>query len=357
MKTEEFLSWLEKKQLLETSKKYSQKLKKIFSECLNTTAQEEVLILGDEGSEQKRTAPILTGAYYLAAKELKLKVNTVVQEPKFRGDKASKELTEALSILPRQSIIISNFSGKLGSIKGIGLSYRQYVKENFHRFTSALNLQNIPSIEIERIINAIDIDYTKMDKKASMIKNMLDNGKEVRITTDKGTDLRIGIERCKAIKNTGDYRELCKGGNIPAGEVYIPPAWKQVDGKVVIDGSFAYREGSSLIEEPITLDIKKGEVKKITGGSEAEKLSSTLDWATRKAKFPWGVRRIGELGIGINPCASVIGSTIIDEKTLGTAHIAIGSNYWFGGTIYAIIHLDQVFKNPVIKIDNKVLEL
>ena len=48
---------------------------------------------------------------------------------------------------------------------------------------------------------------------------------------------------------------------------------------------------------------------------------------------------------------------IVDDKTLGTAHIGIGSNYWFGGSIYAIIHLDQVFKNPAIYLDGKLLKI
>ena len=59
----------------------------------------------------------------------------------------------------------------------------------------------------------------------------------------------------------------------------------------------------------------------------------------------------------MNPKAKIIGAMIIDDKTLGTAHIGIGSNYWFGGNIYAIIHLDQVFRNPKIYLDGKVLKV
>ena len=42
---------------------------------------------------------------------------------------------------------------------------------------------------------------------------------------------------------------------------------------------------------------------------------------------------------------------------LGTAHIGIGSNYWFGGPIRTIIHLDQVFKNPLFKLDGESLNI
>jgi leucyl aminopeptidase (aminopeptidase T) len=59
------------------------------------------------------------------------------------------------------------------------------------------------------------------------------------------------------------------------------------------------------------------------------------------------------LGIGINPGALLIGSTIMDEKVLGTAHIGIGSNFWFGGEIKTVFHGDQIFKNPQIFINGE----
>ena len=87
-----------------------------------------------------------------------------------------------------------------------------------------------------------------------------------------------------------------------------------------------------------------------------QELENTLEWAKEHSKHPGSIHRIGELGIGFNPKAKIIGSTLVDEKTKGTAHIGIGSNYWFGGNIYAIVHLDQIFKNPEIKVDGKQLE-
>ena len=108
---------------------------------------------------------------------------------------------------------------------------------------------------------------------------------------------------------------------------------------------------------PITLKIKEGNITEISGGEEAKELEDTLKWAASMAKHPGSVRRICELGIGLNPKAKLIGATIVDDKVLGTAHIGIGSNYWFGGNIYAIIHLDQVFKNPKVYFDGKLMEI
>ena len=157
--------------------------------------------------------------------------------------------------------------------------------------------------------------------------------------------------------NTGNYTKPKTGGNIPAGEVYIAPKWKHAEGKLIVDGSSSCMEGTQLIKEPIEIKIEKGEIISIKGGREAERLKKTFDWACKKAKFPWGIKRAGEFGIGINPGAKIIGATIVDEKAVNTAHIAFGSNYWFGGTIYAIVHLDQVFKNPRIYVDGTEIKV
>ena len=117
------------------------------------------------------------------------------------------------------------------------------------------------------------------------------------------------------------------------------------------------QNGTILVKEPITLKVEEGNITEIAGGKEAKELENTLNWAASLAKHPGSVRRICELGIGLNPKAQLIGATIVDDKVLGTAHIGIGSNYWFGGSIYAIIHLDQVFKNPKIYFDGKLMDL
>ncbi|MBW2965582.1 aminopeptidase [Candidatus Woesearchaeota archaeon] len=356
MLNKESIEWLEKNNLLELAKTSSVCLEDIFKKCLNA-GKEDILIIGDVGIDDNKIASVLAGAYYLAARNLNLNAHLILQEAKFKGDKADDETIDALYDLRRNNILILCLSKKLGSIKELGKSFRVYAKENLHRFLSATNLGTISMDKFPIVMGAINVDYNEMQKRAKIIKEKLDNAEEVRITTEAGTDLTIGIKGMKAVCNAGNYKTARTGGNLPAGEVYIPPKWKKVEGWVVIDGSSANRKGTVMIKEPIKLIIRKGEVAEIEGGEEAKQLKETLDWAWKKAKHPWGVKRIGELGIGINPKTRIIGSTMIDEKTLGTAHVAIGSNYWFGGTIYAIIHLDQVFKNPKIYIDGKLLNI
>lgn len=350
------IEWIKNNNLLEQVEKNAENFKHIFSSCLDAK-KEDILIVGDKGTEKNKIAPIIAASYYLAAKKLDLNAHLILQNTKEKGQEADEEVINGLSDLKQNNIAILSLSKKLGKMGNLGGSFRNFAKENFHKFASATNLGNLEKEYIDIVLDTINIDYKELEQRAAKIKKALDEGEEVRITTEAGTDLTIGIKGKKAIANDGNYREAGKGGNIPAGEVYIPPKWKNVSGKVVIDGSSATRHGTVLIKNPIILTIEDGEIKDVEGKEEAERLKETLDWAHKKAKHPWGIRRIGELGIGINPKAKIIGATIVDEKTLGTAHIAIGSNHWFGGTIYAIIHLDQVFRNPKIYIDNKLLEI
>ena len=65
------------------------------------------------------------------------------------------------------------------------------------------------------------------------------------------------------------------------------------------------------------------------------------------------VYNIAEFGIGLNPRAKISGVTLEDEKALDTAHIALGDNRSFGGRVAAPCHLDGIFLNPSIFVDEK----
>jgi aminopeptidase len=356
MDTIQSVQWLKANNLYELAEDTSFYLKKIFNPCFNVT-DEKILIMGDKGFNNKRIAPILSGAYYLAAKSLNMDTKLVLQDVRSRGTTADREVVESLDNLDQGNLVFVNMSDKVGSLKEIGKSFRKFCEKKKHRFVSALSLGDLPTKQLSEVIAAVDVEYKPMQAMHQRVKAVLDEGKEITVKTKAGTNLYYNVEGMKAISADGTYHEPGKGGNLPAGEVYIPCKGKGVSGKVVIDGSSRNHKHTTLIKKPITLTIEEGSITSIEGGDEAKKLENTLKWAAGRAKHPRSVYRVGELGIGLNPKAKIIGSTLIDEKTLGTAHIGIGSNYWFGGSIYAIIHLDQIFKAPSITVDGQKLEI
>lgn len=356
METVESLKWLKEHNYYDLASKVAFSLKKVFTPCLAVN-NEKVLIVGDIGYENRNVAAVLSGAYYLAAEQLKLDVKLILQNVKSRGDASDEDVVKALSELKTGNIIILNMSDKLGNIQELGKSFRRWVAKKNHRFISAMSLGDLATSNIDLILKAIDVNYKPLQTQHEEIRQRLEKAKEVHITTPAGTDLYYNKQGIRAIAADGNYTAPGKGGNLPAGEVYAPPNGKRIEGKVIIDGSSRTHEHTILIRKPIELTIEDGNIVEIKGGEEAKQLENTLKWAASVAKNPGNVRRICELGIGLNPKASIIGAMIVDDKTLGTAHIGIGSNYWFGGNIYAIIHLDQVFKNPMIYLDGELLKI
>ncbi len=350
------IDWLGKKNLLNTCKTYSTYLKRVFKDCLKAK-NESVLIVGDTGYERRHVAALLAGSYYFAAKKLGLHPRLFFQVPKLRGDLADKSIVDAINYLGEKSILLFALSNRLGSLRGITKSYRRLCKQRNMRFASTTSLGPIETRNFRSLIKAINLNYPEIQRKHKTVKAVIEKGTDLHVRTKAGTDLHMKFDRGKVKSADGNYSKHGSGGNLPAGEVYFPPRKKTVNGKIVVDGSSRNRYGTTVINKPITLIIKNSDLVGIEGGKEARLLEESLSWAERNSKYPWGIRKVCEFGIGLNPKAKIIGSTIIDEKALGTAHIALGSNNWFGGSIFAMTHLDQVFKNPRITVNGRLLNI
>lgn len=329
----------------------------VLTKNLNVT-NEQVLIIGDKGyGPSNLIAPILTNAFSVAANNLGLSNNVVYQTTKVRGESADALLLRELKNLPPKSIIVLNVSNRIGQMEYLGKSFRTFCKLRGHRFLSAGSWGMLNNKFLKPIINSIDVDINPIEKQALKLKKKLDDASKINIMTKKGTDVEFDISQNKGVVASGRYSEDGTGGNLIPAETYIPPNPRGVEGKIILDGSIRTINKTILCKNPVILDIKNGSVSSINDSTEARQLKTSIDWAMKKSKYPMNSKKIGELGIGLNPKAKILGATIVDEKTLGTAHIALGSNSWFGGDIKSLIHLDQVFKDPIFKIDNRLLHL
>jgi leucyl aminopeptidase (aminopeptidase T) len=194
----------------------------------------------------------------------------------------------------------------------------------------------------------------------------LDKADEVHITSPSGTDLTIGLRGREAKSDDGDFREPGKGGNLPCGEVFISPELGTSNGVIGFDGSIALPGGEMIIKTPIKTTVKDGFVVNVEGDVEAEKLKTTLEKAlettrdfAKDGKIPKdqeesyarNSKNLGELGIGLNKNARIVGNILEDEKVYGTCHIAIGANY--DEDAKALIHLDGLIKKPTITLIQK----
>ncbi|MBN2112392.1 aminopeptidase [Candidatus Woesearchaeota archaeon] len=356
MKNRDCLQWLKKEGVLDIAQRHYKSMARVFKDCLAAKEKEKLLIIGDTGLKGNNLSAALSACYYLYAKEKGFDVSIVMQESKTRGDSAEEDVVNALFDHPPYNIVVTNLSDKLGDLRNIK-SYRRFCKEKPFKFVSTTSLGYIPTEYITQLMTMLSIDYKTLRRRQNQLKVYLDNAKEITVKTDKGTNIKFDVAGYDSISADGDFKEYGQGGNLPAGEVYIAPNEGKVSGKFVIDASSRNRFKTEITREPIIVKVKKGAITKIEGGVEADLLKQSLKWAAERAKYPARVKKICELGIGMNKNAKVIGATIIDEKAHGTAHIAIGSNYWFGGSIKTIIHLDQVFRDPQVFVDGVPLKI
>ena len=145
--------------------------------------------------------------------------------------------------------------------------------------------------------------------------------------------------------------------------MFISPELKASEGTLVFDGSISSDRGEIMIERPITCALEGGYVTKVSGGGEARKLRDTLKRSRSKAlemgsdgRLPPGqgevfaanAYNLGELGIGLNPAARIVGNMLEDEKAFRTCHMALGANY--DEDAPALTHLDGLMREPTITV-------
>ena len=205
-----------------------------------------------------------------------------------------------------------------------------------------IRMGHMPGITEEMMLNTVNVDFRAMKDTADKLIRILENAIQLHITTDKGTDILLGVA---GRKFTGDI-EIRPGkmSNIPCGEIYCAPLETEANGVVVFDASIG---DIGLLTQPLKVHVDSGKIIKYeSADKELEKRITELTEIDEEAKV------IGELGIGINPGARITGNMLEDEKSLGTAHIAFGNNADFvgGGKNNSKIHRDYLLYRPTIEV-------
>lgn len=301
-----------------------QRITKILTNNLNLRRNESFLVVTDEYKED------LAELFYQAGLEIGAETSKV----KFKSSTKSgvEPPTLVAEAMAQADVVVCITEHSISHTKA-----RTKASKNGTR------LATMPSLDFNSLDRqAFLADFEDLMTRGQTISNMLDNGKDVTITTDNH-NLYFKIDGRKSKISTGFLTEPGSSGNLPSGEVFIAPIEGTANGSILIDGSIA---GIGLLEESIVLEIENGLLKEATGES-GEKLLQIL--GSGKG------RNLAELGIGINEKAIITGNILEDEKSLGSCHIAFGTNKSFGGNIEAGVHIDAVIRNPEVIIDGQKL--
>lgn len=192
-------------------------------------------------------------------------------------------------------------------------------------------------------------DFHALGELARRLAARFDAASEFHLTSKAGTDLRGSFEgrRGRPLWGIAD----AAGGYAapPDIEVGASPVEGSAEGRVVVDGSLLFL-GPDQLASPVELRFAAG---RLTGvaGAEAWRLEDALDRAGDER-----MTNLAEVSIGLNPRSRPGGSALELEGIVGGAHVALGNNVSYGGSVDAPSHLDCVLLEATLALDGEPLE-
>lgn len=347
---------------IETDGRLEEAARIAVRDSLAVKPEEKLLIVTNPDAE----VAAISRALYDAAVELGARPVLLFQPVKTQMDFAEEAVIAAFGARPDAFVSLS--AEKLGKDRaGIAKPYVLGERQWDHVFHLQLYGEKTcrafwsPGTTLDSFVRTVPIDYPLLKRRCAAIKAILDRAVSVRVTAPGGTDIELGLRGRTAKSDDGDFSRPGAGGNLPAGETFASPENGTANGTIAFDGSISLHDGDILIGTPIVCEVRGGGIVGISGGAEASALLATVSLAERNAveyeasgRLPAGsgavyaknARNIGELGIGLNPAATVSGNMLEDEKAFRTCHFAVGHNY--DEDAPALIHLDGLVRNPTI---------
>lgn len=197
-------------------------------------------------------------------------------------------------------------------------------------------------------VGGIQGDYEENDRVARKIGAKLSTATKIRMTSPAGTDLEAKITDRPVQYETGLFREPGQFGALPNSEVNISPIEGTTEGVIV--GNVRLMGYGIIRDEPVTIHVKEGRVTRVSGGNAADYLNETLKSFDDPTAY-----NLAEFAVGLNPFCRTYATNLEDLGKLGFGHHGIGSNYAIGGKVLAPCHIDVIYSEATLEIEDKVV--
>ncbi|HEY3267552.1 MAG TPA: aminopeptidase [Armatimonadota bacterium] len=294
----------------------------LLEKCMGAKAGESVLVVDDDAGN------VISAALIQAATEMALEPMRITMAPRQRsGQEPPKSVSRAMQ---GADIVLMPTSFSLS-----------HTNARHDACDAGARVGSMPGITVDMFTRTLTADYERVAERSETVARIMNAGREARITSALGTDLRLNIAGREGVPDTGLYHAPGAFGNLPAGEAYLAPVEGKAEGVLVVDASMA---GLGVLPSPVTLTFREGRVVDVSGHG-ADQLRA--NWAAAGE----GADCVAELGVGTNDRAVITGRVLEDEKVLGTVHIAVGNNAHFGGVNNVPYHADGVITKPTLVID------
>lgn len=305
----------------------------LLSHCGGLQASESVVIVADSATQA--LAELFAARARRISQTVKL---LLVPDMAIHGEEPPDSVAEAMA---RADLVLG-----LTQMSMAHTQARRIASERGARYLS------MPDFDHKILQNpAVSINYRSVATRVREYCDALTAGREARITSAAGTDIRLRFE--------GRIANYCPGfvdgpgtlGSPPDIEANISPIETKSEGTIVVDGSIPCRE-IGLLDTPVLLQVSEGQIIAIEGSNTH--VIDTLERMFDTVGSP-KTRTLAECGIGLNPKAQLTGNMLTDEGAFGCIHFGFGSNATVGGTNDVPFHLDFVLRAPTLTVDGEIL--
>ncbi|WP_291381110.1 aminopeptidase [Demequina sp.] len=173
---------------------------------------------------------------------------------------------------------------------------------------------------------SFDANWPEAASRMQVLCDRFASARTAVIEDEWGT-LELGVEGRTWVPFSGK-------ANWPDGEIATAPVEDDISGRIRFPGVFSF--GGVKVED-LEFEFEGGLIVK-------ENAADGLAFVRKLLDGDKGARRVGELGVGTNSALKqMTGDLLIDEKILGTVHIALGRAYpECGGVNTSALHWDIV---------------
>jgi len=242
--------------------------------------------------------------------------------------KASEEIAESISARPLRAV---NLGNPVMPTEAVARFY------------------GIPLAELEaRFWEAVLAPHAQIEEKGARVKNAFASGREVRIRTMAGTDLKFRLSDIPIGFSDGQIHEAPAVRPqqvwLPAGEVYTAPDVASVNGTVVVPAA----EYRGLKIRNLRLSFENGRLTRIEAAQNAEALKDAL------ARSSGDKDLFSFIDVGVNPKSRTIrDADYFTFEMSGMVSIGIGQAPWAGSPNRSEFSQQFFIPNATVEVDGK----
>jgi len=308
----------------------------VIDTCMDLRRGENVLIVCDS-----TTTDIGQVLHDAASRRSDRVLLVVMPKGRHHGDEPPAPVA---NLMRQQQVVIAPTRYSLTHTRAV----RQAIKDG-------ARVATMPGMTMEMFTEGgMSADFNIIKKNISEMGSVLRRKRIVNVKSETGTNVTFEVNwRDWKYDDNGICNRPRMLTNLPAGKIFTMPREGTMNGTIVIDGSW----DSTLVDEPVVLQIENGLVVDVKGGTAAAQIRQTFGEAAKRlrSKEQEAVWTIAEFGFGMNPNARLMGSVLEDEKRLGSAYFSIGDNTRLGGTAAVGIQISGVLASPSLWLDETAL--